>query len=141
MRHWFTIGASAILGAIILGYGYFEAQEYLKGPQLFIDIPQNGATLTEAFTTIKGRAENISRLTLYNRQIFVNENGIFKEHIVLPEGYTEITAKAEDRFGRTTEVALSVILKSNTPDANKDTEPNKNVNPDKKATTTEQVGT
>jgi hypothetical protein len=112
-RYWSIVGVSVFFGTLIVGYGYFEAREYLSGPQLIIDTPQNGATLTEAFTTIEGRATNISKLTLNDKQIFVNEEGAFREYIVLPEGYTTITANARDRFGRTVTSSIALVYTAN----------------------------
>jgi len=110
-RRWLAILLSTILIAVIVGYGYFEARRYLTGPEMIIDYPANGSTLYDDLLTIEGRARNVSRLTLDGRQIFTDEHGVFKERLVLATGYNVILAQAEDRFGRSTNTKLEVVLK------------------------------
>ena len=52
--------------------------------------------------TLTGSASNISRLWLNGRPIFTDRNGQFTAAVILENGYTVTTLKAEDRYGRTT---------------------------------------
>lgn len=100
----------AILSAlIILAYGYFEARYILAGPQITISVPQNGSLVKDPFVTITGQAKNISYLSLNDRQIYVDQNGNFKEKLLLYPGYTIIKLKATDRFGRAIEKDSEVV--------------------------------
>ncbi|MCA9358083.1 hypothetical protein KC902_02355 [Candidatus Kaiserbacteria bacterium] len=96
-----TLIASGLL--IILGYVIFQARFLIMGPQI---------TLTSSPTIIHndrqiyltGSTFNISRLWLNDRQIYTDAHGHFKEALILENGYTVATLRAEDRYGRVTTV-------------------------------------
>ncbi len=81
-------------------YVHYQARNFLAGPVI---------TLTDTHTPIQhertvmleGHAENIVLLTLNGREIHTTEDGVFRETLVLPYGYTIIELYAKDRFGRT----------------------------------------
>lgn len=74
-----------------------------------ITAPLNGSSVNSSFIEIEGKALNISYITLNDRQIFTNEEGIFKEKLLLSYGYNVITISAKDRFGRNTKEILEII--------------------------------
>lgn len=94
---------------IIILYGLFQARNLIQGPVIQIHTPENGATIEDALVHIKGEAHNISEITLNDRLILVDEMGYFEEQLLLPEGYTIMTLKARDRFGRTTKETLQLV--------------------------------
>jgi hypothetical protein len=93
---------------IIGGYSYFQARKLIGGPQIVIESPQNGSTVTESFIEVKGKANNIKEISLDDRPIFIDEEGNFSEKLLLPPGLVIISMKAKDRFGRTTQEILSL---------------------------------
>lgn len=99
-----------IAGAVI-GYAYFALHAYLRGPQIIVWSPQNGATMEQSYTVIEGMARGIAYFYLDDRQIFTDEAGYFKESLLLYPGYNIIVLSAKDRFGRTTENRLQLMLK------------------------------
>jgi len=106
----YLIGISIALFLIVLvGYALFEARFLLLGPTLTIATPKDGAVLSKSEIAIEGRAENIVRISLNDRPIFIDEAGNFNEKLLLPFGYTIMTIKAEDRFGREIKKHLYVV--------------------------------
>lgn len=99
------------LALIILVYGYYKTRDLLSGPVIKIHSPKNGEIFRAPLIEISGVAENISRLTLNDRVIFIDENGNFREKLLLSGGYNIIDFKAEDKFGEKTGKTLEVILK------------------------------
>lgn len=49
-------------------------------------------------------------MSLNDRQIFPDESGSFAETLVLPNGYTIMSLKAEDKFGKKTEQTISLTV-------------------------------
>lgn len=92
-------------------YIYLQSKEYLRGPVLTIDEPENGSLVVEPRVTIKGATHNISLLTLNGRQIFTDEQGRFTEALLLQEGYSIMTLEAKDRFGHSIEKRLELVYK------------------------------
>lgn len=104
---WMLYGT---LGLFLLSYAVFQARFLIIGPQISLtqepDILQN-----ERRIFLEGTAYNISRLWLNGRQIYTDAQGNFREALVLENGYTVSTLRAEDRYGRNTVISRSYVYK------------------------------
>ena len=81
-------------------YSYAKVSDFLLGPNITIETPENGATVDDPLILIKGQAKRISRLYLNDYQIFTDNNGNFNESLLLLPGYNIIKLRAEDNFDR-----------------------------------------
>ena len=104
-----SITALVALGLVV--YAYLQSREYLRGPVIVIEEPLNGASSTTSLVSLQGHARNVSFLTLNGRQIFTDEKGIFRESLLLEDGYNIMTLEAKDRFGHTVEKRLELVYK------------------------------
>lgn len=104
VRYWIT----TIVLLLMLLFVIFQARFLIVGPQIVITEaplgPQN-----ERQITVSGTAYNISHLWLNDRAIYTDAQGNFKETIVLENGYTIATLRAQDRYGRTTKVERELV--------------------------------
>lgn len=100
----FLVGAT-------LGYVYYQARALIAGPIIVVETPKNFASIEGPLLEIRGTAENISFLTLNDRQIFVDEEGVFLEYLVPPKGYSIIKIEAKDKFGRIRIETLEIFKK------------------------------
>jgi hypothetical protein len=109
----FTLKVATIVAAvlIIVGYSLFQAQNILKGPQINISEPEDGTMISQSLVSIVGTTKNVTSINLNNRPIFIDEQGRFKEDILLSYGYNVITVSAKDKFGRETEKRLHLVYK------------------------------
>lgn len=96
---------------IIIAYSAFQSQKLLSGPVIKIISPQNGTTFNQALIEIEGSVKNVSKINLNGRQIFTNQNGYFKEKVLLSPGYNVIKIEAQDKFKNGTEKILDLVLK------------------------------
>jgi len=64
----------------------------------------------EEFFEIEGTAKNISEFYLNGRKVFTNENGVFKENLLLAKGINTIQIKAKDKFNHQTVKYYHIIL-------------------------------
>jgi hypothetical protein len=96
---------------VFIIYGLFRAENFLQGPKIIIDSPQNGQVFTTADIEVSGQARNISLLYLNDRQIFTDQNGNFKEIAILANGYNILELTAKDKFGREIRENLELVLK------------------------------
>lgn len=101
--------ASLIFIGICLAISYvvFQARFLITGPQIFITEDLHHLQ-NERKIHLTGRAVNISRLWLNDRQIYTDATGNFKEALILENGYTVATLRAEDRYGRETTVSEGI---------------------------------
>jgi hypothetical protein len=87
----------------------FQARFVIVGPQIVItEAPQGPQNTQQVY--ISGVANNISRLWLNDRPIFTDPQGNFREALVLENGYTVTTLRAEDRYGRDTSVQRTFVF-------------------------------
>jgi hypothetical protein len=92
----------------VLVYVTFQARFLIIGPQIVLtNIPNNLQNERQIFLT--GSAFNISRLWLNDRPIYTDAEGNFKEALILENGYTVATLRAEDRYGRETTVEQAFV--------------------------------
>jgi hypothetical protein len=96
---------------ILIVYAGFRAKNWFLGPQLTITSPADGQVVEQSLVEITGTAKNISFLKLNDGKIFTDENGVFKEKLLLSYGYNIISVEVEDRFGRVVKKNIRLIYK------------------------------
>jgi len=86
-------------------------KDFIIGPTITISSPTNGESVGNSLIELKGTAKNISYISVNDRRIFTDEEGVFKEKLLLYPGYNIISVKAEDRFDRNIEKTLELVYK------------------------------
>ena len=104
-RHGFVLGtvlkwtALTCIVAGLLSYGVFQARLLIAGPSIAL-ASDTRASQTERVVVISGVARNVTEITLNDRPLFTDDDGNFRERLVLEDGYTIMTIRAKDRYGR-----------------------------------------
>lgn len=99
---------AATLGVLLfVAYTFFQARFLILGPQITIE--ERAIMQEERIVTLEGTARNITNINLNGRTIYTDENGYFKETLVLENGYTVATLRAYDRYGRQTVLTQSFV--------------------------------
>lgn len=93
---------------MVAAYVIFQARFLITGPQLEM-VAADSQVVNQRQITLAGSAFNISRLWLNDRPIFTDAQGHFSEALVLENGYTITTVRAEDRYGRETTVQRTYV--------------------------------
>jgi len=106
--YYFKIVSMICVGLIIVGYSIFNFRIFISGPEIIVTSPQNGAVVNSELVEINGKAVNTSFISLNDRSIFVDEDGNFKEFLLLSSGYNIIVIKAHDQFER--EISKNIEL-------------------------------
>ncbi|MEK7531917.1 MAG: hypothetical protein AAB545_03265 [Patescibacteria group bacterium] len=104
-------GIILLFALLLLFFGYLKTKNVFEGPSITIQSPRNGEATTSPLVTIKGVAKNIAHLSLNDRQIYLDQNGVLEEKLLLAEGYNILTLKARDKFGKTTENRIELVYK------------------------------
>ena len=107
----FYLGAGAIivLFLIVAGYAYFRSRDYRDGPVITVSSPLANETVATSTVDVSGTVANATAVTLDDRTIFLDTHGAFDEKLLVPIGYTIISIKAEDRFGRSAEKRIGIV--------------------------------
>lgn len=108
-RRTVQIALGGMILTALFAYGAFQARDLIKGPEIAITSPQSGATVQASMVRITGEATRVSSIELNDRDIFIDQNGRFREPITLSPGYNVIKVEATDRFGRTTSNTLRLV--------------------------------
>jgi len=115
-----VLATKIALGSIIvitLGFFVFNNSKlFFDGPQIEISSPENGSSFEEPVIEIRGQARNISFISLDDRPILIDEEGNFREKLLLNPGISIIKMYARDKFERETETILQyTYLGTSTP--------------------------
>ncbi len=95
----------------VVGYSLFQSRNLLHKPQITIEGPENGATLSENMLDIKGNVGRVNFVSLDDRPIFIDEAGNLSEKVLLSPGYNVFKIAVEDSFKRKAEKLLEVVYK------------------------------
>lgn len=97
------------LGGILLviaGYSLYVSIPLISGPSLVI----SAETADNGLTTVSGTALRVSYLSLNGLEVPLDESGNFSVERAYPSGYTVLSARAEDRFGRTITKEITFVV-------------------------------
>lgn len=92
---------------------FFRSLNYIKGPLLEINSPNNGALIDTSTVQISGYAQRINKITINDFPISIDEQGNWKETRVVFPGINKISIKVEDKFGRTIIKQLDIVGQTN----------------------------
>ncbi len=98
----------ASAGALVLVYVAYQARFLIQGPRLYL-IEEPASVQNSQVVHMRGKASNISTISLNGRQIFTDKTGYFDEALVLENGYTIATIQATDRYGRHTSIVKEFV--------------------------------
>lgn len=101
---------TAAIVLIVVLYSSFCAKDYLLGPSLKVLSPISGIPANDSYLEIKGQAKRIAKIFIDDRQVFTDDQGNFKEPLLLSYGYNIIRVRAEDRFGRKVDEKIQLVL-------------------------------
>ncbi len=104
IKYWLI----AVTTLLTIGFVVFQARFLITGPRIVLrELPDSPSNSREV--VLVGDAYNISRLWLNDRPIYTDATGRFEEALVLENGYTIATLRAEDRYGRTTTLSTPLV--------------------------------
>ena len=101
--------AGAILAIAIIVYSMYAFWDYVDGPRLTLTFPQDGYSTSSPLIAVTGVAERAHFISLNDRAIYIDEQGNFKETLLLNPGYTIIKVFVRDRFGREQSSLINVL--------------------------------
>lgn len=106
------IFTAAIIAAIVLGgffYLYKEIGRFAAVPRLILTQPaSNEESIDGSSITVVGVTDEDAKLTINGQPVIVNDNGEFREDIILQEGLNTITIKSLNRFNKEAMQILNV---------------------------------
>ena len=101
---WFFV---ALIGLIMF---YFSTRIYnfITGPRIEIYSPQPGQIIKEDTCIIDGNIQNAKTIRINGKEISIDQEGNFKEEIIVKSPYTLIVIDAVDKYGKTKEEIMEI---------------------------------
>ena len=91
------------------GFAFFESGKLRHGPIITIESPRDGAVSNTPITNITGVAKNIVKISMNDREISIDTNGVFNRQLVLSKGSNIVKLTGEDKFGRRSESFVEIL--------------------------------
>lgn len=91
------------------GFAFFESGKLRHGPIITIESPRDGAVSNTPIAHVSGVAKNIVKISMNDREISIDPNGVFNRQLVLSKGSNIVKLTGEDRFGRRSESFVEIL--------------------------------
>jgi len=99
---------------LLVSYGLFNARNLIIGPTIEIFSPAKDMETEENVIIVNGRAKNITFISLNEKSISVDTQGLFEEKLLLSPGSNIIEIKARDRFKKEIKKVIKIYYKQST---------------------------
>lgn len=96
---------------LLISYGIFNARCLIMGPSIEIFSPTKDIETAQNTIDIKGQVQNVAFLSLNEKPIFVDKDGLFQEKLLLSPGSNIIEIKATDRFKKEVLKTINIYYK------------------------------
>lgn len=110
IKWWLGTGSCLLLFVFIGIFVYAKMNFIWRGVQIVAELER---TEDSKVVTIKGTAEKAVLLTINGREIFIDQDGNFKEVVSPLPGHSVITLFAKDKFGKTAEKKFELYTNDN----------------------------
>jgi hypothetical protein len=83
----------------VVTYAGYKLYPLLSGPVITLTSPQKGEEVDSVFT-VTGKTLRADHVYIFDREIFIDKNGEFKETMIKNGLITYIKLRAVDRYGK-----------------------------------------
>ena len=104
---------AALLVLVVLGvFGFVlgNMRDLLFGAPLTITTASNGATLTDGYLPVSGKATHARDVRINGRLVTIDREGNFSDAVLLSPGYNVITVASRDQFGKEAVKTYHLVL-------------------------------
>lgn len=110
IKWWLGMGALVALFTFIGFFAYIKMSFLINGVQIEANVEHTGSS---TLANIIGKAKNATYISLNGREIFIDKDGSFSEPVALIPGFSVITIKTHDKFGKNKEKKFQLVYKEN----------------------------
>lgn len=111
----FKFGRSAlalvVISILVIGFILFQYRSAIFNPGLKMDSPKENAILNSLNIQVSGKTDPDATLTVNGVQVSVEDNGSFTKQITVFPGTVIIDLRAQNRFGKVSEIKRVVNVK------------------------------
>lgn len=114
LGRWKITQRAIIVGLLFLalfGYLFYQYRLALFSPSLSVSSPKENQTVTSQEVVVKGDTDQTASVMVNDIPVIVDQDGSFTKTISVLSGATTIDIKAQNRFGKTTEIIRHITVK------------------------------
>lgn len=97
--------------AFVILYAHSHLKDVISGVKVSIPALADGTTLRDSRLNIQGFAHHATIVSINGLPIPIDQSGEFHHTLLLPPGYTIISVKAEDKFGKRDQKIYHLVYK------------------------------
>jgi cytoskeletal protein RodZ len=110
---WISIIFISLFFLGLLFYLYRNLNNFVSNPSLVVLNPETNTTINDSSVMVEGKTDIGNNLFINNQAVLVDDNGVFKEKVVLREGINVITVKSVNQFDKEITESVSVEARYN----------------------------
>lgn len=95
-----VLGAIGLIVVSVAVYLGFQFRQFTTEPLLSITEPNPNQVVASSTTTLRGKTDRGTQVTVNNEATFVSPEGNFEEPLSLQRGANQVTVRAVNRFGK-----------------------------------------
>lgn len=105
---------TAVVLAVLFGaaYIFYQLSSFSDAPTVALAQPVSDAEINQSDLVVLGTVTGGATLTINGQEVLVDEQGNFRENIVLQNGDNVIEVRAKNKLGKTTVVTRHVVVKN-----------------------------
>lgn len=106
----FSLALFILIGFFILIYLFFQFDNLVAAPEIILDYPSEDLMINRSSIELHGRSDPSAKLTVNGEQLYVEDDGSFRQEINLSPGLNILKIQAANRFGKKTEIQRNIIV-------------------------------
>ncbi len=95
----------------LVGYSLFQVHKIITGPTIDLVTKEKNMVTNSNKITLKGVAANVAFISLNDNPIYIDENGLFSENLLLNPGYNIVKLYGKDKFGKSLTRLVEITYK------------------------------
>ncbi len=103
-----------VLFSIIITFTVSRFFPLIEGARFSSDDLENGTTINGGAFNLSGTTKNTKELYINDNPIPIDQKGNWQASLGLPSGYTVLTVKAYDRFGKANKKTYQLLVEKET---------------------------
>ena len=103
-------GAFSLFIILIIIFTFSRAYGLIQGPSIVLTDASPVSATQDGFVTLEGTVYRSAHFSINGRSVAPEQNGNFRERLLLTPGHTIMTLQARDRFDRTTQIIIPIYI-------------------------------
>lgn len=97
---------------LFIFYLFSQYLAFTGSPMLSVTAPKEGEVFTDPKVVITGTTDKDAQVFINNQKIDINDEGAFKQEIILNPGINQLTIESQSKMGKKSKVTRTIQIES-----------------------------